>query len=194
MVDTYLASDNVTVLGGPSEISVDVDFGPAGDRGSNFFVGNGNPNIPTTVIGQTPQIFDMYINIAGASDEDSLYLFQYQNVDGTNVWTKLIKLIPNTYSTNSTGTFTNGERLINIPIANVVPSEIIGSVTSSNFNVQHSVLGTLPVASSISIDTLDTDSESNIILPITVYANEFDGSSWTALTGSRTVHLLITVV
>lgn len=194
MVDSYLASDNVTVLGGPSSISVDVDFGPIGDRGSAFFVGNGNPNLPSTTIGQTPQLFDMYINIAGPADEDSLYIFQYQNVDGTLYWVKLVKLIPNTYSENNTGSFINGERSINVPISNIVAPALIGNVTSSNFNVQTTILNNNVVASSVVISALEEDIDGNIVLPIIIKASEFDGTSWSALSGSKTVQLFITVV
>lgn len=43
MADVLLSSDELTVLGGPAEISVDVDFGPQGDRGSLMFVGPDKP-------------------------------------------------------------------------------------------------------------------------------------------------------
>jgi hypothetical protein len=194
MVDSYLASDNVTVLGGPSIISVDVDFGPTGDRGSSFFVGNGNPNLPSTVIGQTPQLFDMYINVAGAADEDSLYIFQYQNVDGSLYWVKLVKLIPNIYSENNTGSFLDGERSISVPIANIVAPSLVGDVTSANFNVQATILNTSVTASAISLGDIEQDIDDNYILPITIKASEFDGTDWTPLSGSKTIQLLITVV
>jgi hypothetical protein len=192
MPDVYLASDNVTVLGGPSSVNVSVDFGVQGERGSNFFVGYGVPGLSTTVIGQIPQIFDMYINVS-SSDPKYLYLYQYQNVDGSYSWVELLKLITNTYNQNSTTTFTAGSATINIPVVAVVPPETVGSLSASNFSIQHSILGTSPIASSLSVGTLATIS-GVLSIPITISAAIFNGTTWSNLTGQKTVQLSITVV
>ena len=67
MAEVILSTEDITVLGGPSSINVDVDFGPPGTRGSQIFIGQGNPNDPTTEIGQDViNILDLYINIKTA--------------------------------------------------------------------------------------------------------------------------------
>ena len=189
MADVLLSTDDLTVLGGPASISVDLDFGPSGDRGSQIFVGNGNPNI--TEIGQDPLAFDMYINLQ--SGDEYLYMYQYQNVDGVMTWKKLFKLIPNTYSLNSTGTFSAGSRTINIPVINIVPLSSVANLTAANFNIQYSVLGQNPVASGLSVGELTTVDDI-VVLPVTIEGLEYSSGSWSELSGQKTVHLFISVV
>lgn len=191
MAEVLLSADDITVLGGPSIREVNLNFGPQGSRGSQIFVGLGQPNIPG-VLGETPQIFDMYINLL-ASDEEYLYLYQYISVDGTPTWLRLLRLIPNTYLTNVTGDFDNGEFQVFIPVINVVPLSGVGNVTAANFNVQHTVVNDKPVASSITVGNLTT-LDGLIVLPITITAAEFDGASWALVDGEKPVQLLITIV
>lgn len=192
MAEVILSTDSLTVLGGPSAVDVQLDFGPEGDRGSNIFVGEGDPNLPSTTIGQDPAVFDLYINVL-ASDDDYLALYQYQNVDGSTTWVKIVKLIPNVYSTNSTGAFVNGERQINIPVISIVALDQIANLSAANFNIQHNILNTNPVASSISVGELLTQDDL-VILPLTIRAIEYSGGTWSNLSGQKTVHLFISVV
>lgn len=199
MADIVLNTDDLTVLGGPTSISVDVDFGPTGDRGSYILVGNGQPNDPSTIIGETPEVYDLYIN-ALSSDEEYMFIYQYLNVAGSLTWVRLMKLTPNTFSTNSTVEFVGGAATINIPIANIVPSyaNILAELTSDNFNIQATVSNQKAVASSISVSSIVTDGVTGIqLLPITINAAEFDSAGapkWVDLVGTKTVHLYITVV
>lgn len=194
MAEVVLSSDDLTVLGGPSVVSVDVDFGPTGDRGSQIFVGNGNPN--EVEIGQTPKIFDLYINLL-SSDNEYLNYYQYQNVDGTNVWVRLFSLIPFSKSDKTERTFVEGVATFNIPVANIVAEIDIESVSSANFNVQYSISGTNPIASAITIGepSLVFDILS---LPITINATEYALSGetlvWQPIDEDRLIDLFITMV
>ena len=190
MAEVILSSDDLTVLGGPSIVSVDVDFGPTGDRGSQIFVGNGNPNV--VEIGQTPKIFDLYINLL-SSDDEYLNYYQYQNVDGTNVWVRLFSLVPFSKSYKDEETFTAGVATFNIPIANIVSEIDVESVSSANFNVQHSISSTNPTSSGITIGepSLVFDILS---LPITINAVEYVSSTWQPVSGDRLIDLFITMV
>jgi hypothetical protein len=192
MSDIILSNDELTVLGGPAKINLEVDFGPQGDRGSQIFICNGDPN--ETAIGQTPKVFDLCINNL-TSHQDYLFYYQYINNAGTNEWVKLFKLLPNIYSNNYIKNFgTTGESIqINIPLINLVPSEVIGNISSSNFNVQHSILNQKPVASSIMVGEIVEDNN-DLILPITISALEYSLGNWSYLTGNKTVHIFITMV
>ena len=47
MADILLSNDDLTVFGGPETVSLDLDFGPTGDRG-NFIIGlQGDPRDAT---------------------------------------------------------------------------------------------------------------------------------------------------
>ena len=198
MPDVILSSEDLTVFGGPTSLNVEVDFGPEGSRGSNIFAGYGKPSLVQTIDngsikidGQTIQIFDMYINLL-TSDDEYLYLYQYHNVSGTDTWEPLVNLIPNTYSTNTQKTFVDGQVTINVPLISIDPSAV--GLSASDFNIQHSIVNNSnPVSSSLSVGSVF--SASGILsLPITIKAIEHDGSAWSNLSGSKMIHLLITVV
>ncbi len=193
MAEVLLSTEDITVLGGPSSVSVDVDFGPQGVRGSQIYVGEGDPNDPSTVIGQTDiKVLDLYINIK-PSDLEYLYVYQYVTENAVLFWKKLFKIIPNTKSLNSSATFTTGSTTINVPVNQIVNPDQVATVAASNFNVQATIQNANPVALSVQVGT-PSGSGSARAVPITVNATEYDGSAWSALTGSKTVQLLITVV
>jgi hypothetical protein len=190
MVDIVLDSEELIVLGGPSQVSVQVDLGGDGDRGSIFVVDSSEPNSITNsetneISGITVQAFDMYINTQNKK------MYQYVVGDGgALIWVEILSIIPNTYSVNKTVTFSSGEGTISdIAVTSIVDSGSTSGLTSANFNVQYSILGSSPIASSVSVSN-----PSGGNLPINLYATEFDGTTWSDLSGSKSVHLLITVV
>ena len=193
MADIILDTDELSVLGGPSTISLDVGIGPQGTRGSQIFVGSGQPNDPDTVIGQTPNIFDLYINLAPADDEYR-YLYQYQNVDGSDTWVKLLNLVPESYSDNNTVEFDTGVGTVNIPVSSITGTDSITNITGNDFNVQATIVNDNPCALTVSVaeDLVDFGGTSTI--EITINAIEYESSAWSDLGGTRTVYLLITMV
>ena len=192
MAEVVLSTEDLTVLGGPSSINVDLDFGNEGVRGSQIFIGEGDPNLEETIIGQEDiKILDLYINIK-ASDEEYLYLYQYVTENGVQSWKKLFKLIPNTKSVTNTVTFDSGVATINVPLNQIVPTEIVATAVAADFNVQATVENANPVAASIVIG--EPTGTTLRVLPITIHAARFSSGSWSALTGSNKVHLVITVV
>jgi hypothetical protein len=190
VVDVSLASDSLVVLSGPEVINVEVDLGPQGDRGSLIFVGNGKPDLVD--IGQTPNIFDLYINLL-TNDDEYLMIYQYVDVLGTLQWQTLTKLIPNTYVTNQSIDFST-VNYCHIPIADIVDPSYVGGTDASNFSVQVT-FGTsagFPIVSSIKTEVVTLSTIQN--LKITFYAKEFDGTDWIDISGSRTANLHISVV
>lgn len=185
---------DVSLIGGPSTVNVDLDFGPAGKRGSQIFVGYGNPNSPSTVIGQEAEINDIYINVQTSVPEEYLSGYQYKNDDGTLSWILVFKLLPNQYSVNKQISFTDGlaEDIV-IPLSDF--SSDPASLTPENISIQHSFIGSNPIASSLSINPdFVTVSGGVTALSFNVSAAEFGSSSWSNVTGSKTVHIFITVV
>lgn len=193
MAEVILSTEDITVLGGPSSVSVDVDFGPQGTRGSQIFVGEGDPNDPATVIGQSDiKILDLYINIK-PTDLEYLYVYQYVTETSVEYWKKLFRIIPNTKSLNSSATFTSGETTINVPVNQIVNADDVATVAAADFSVQATILNANPVALSVEIGEPSGTGSARAV-PITINAVEYSGSSWSALAGSKTVQLLITVV
>lgn len=196
MVDAYIISDELAVLGGPETVNVEVDFGPSGDRGSQIFVNTGKPVIGLdglTVLAPDCQLFDLYINILSTDDEYQ-YVYQLQNVLGTNTWVKLFKLVSNIYSKNYTETsFTSGVWEMNFPVAEIVPADFVGTAQAENFNIQYNVLNQNPLVSSMSIGEVNTVSGERV-LPISINASELIDGSFVALSGPKSVQLFITVV
>ena len=191
MVDVLLNTEDVVVLGPPETIDVLVDIGPQGTRGTKFIVGSGEPNAQTSsgvLLGQTLILNDMYIDASPGVDYG--YMYQYVSQPGGNTWTQVLKINPAIYSAIETVSFSSGNGSITIPITNIVT--VSGSpLTKSNFNVQYQIEGANPIASSIEVPAL-AGAGTNLV--INLHASQYSGGSWSALTGSKTVHLFISIV
>ncbi len=186
MVDVLLSNDDITVLGPPETLEVLVDIGPSGTRGSQFFIGVGNPN--TVDIGQTPILNDMYINVSPG--ENYGYMYQYVSEPGGDTWIEVLKISPTIYSQNYLAAFVSGEASITIPISNIVT--ITGTpLSAENFSVRYSIAHENPVSSSMSIPAL-VGSGDNLVINLS--AIEYDGSSWQNLEDEVTVHLFISLI
>jgi len=191
MADVVISNDDITVLAPPEVVELLVDIGPTGQRGSKFFVGTGDPNTLTsgqTIFSQDILLYDMYINTSPGADYG--YMYQYVSEPGGNVWTQVLNINPTLYSKKHTTTFTAGAASITVPIANIVT--VSGTpLTASNFNIQYSIEGANPVASSIQVPAL-AGAGTNLV--INLKAVKSVSGTWSNLTGEVTVHLFISVV
>jgi len=186
-VEVLVNTDDITVLGPPAEVKVQLDIGATGVRGSQVFVGTGHPN--EVSIGQTPILNDLYIN--NAPGDEYSYLYQYISSLGTNTWIPILKVNPTIYSANHLQTFTAGNTTITIPVASIV--QITGTpLTEENFSIKFSIGHSNPVAASIS--TVAITGTSNENLSISLQAAELDAGIWEDLSATVTVHVLITVI
>jgi hypothetical protein len=173
MVDVLLNTDDVVVIG------------------SKFIVGSGEPNALTAsgvLFGNTLILNDMYINTAPG--ENYGYMYQYISQAGGNSWVQVLKVSPAIYSAVEVITFTSGAGSITIPISNIVT--VSGSpLTASNFNVQFQIEGANPIASSMEIPAL-AGAGTNLV--INFDAVQYSSGTWSLLTGSKNVHLFISIV
>lgn len=183
MPEVLLSNDDVTVLGPPSTIELLVDIGPQGIRGSQVFVGTGNPN--SIEIGQEPELNDLYINTSPGADYG--YLYQYVSEPGGNTWIQILKMNPTIYSKNHSVTFSGGTAEVIIPIADITSAET--AFTADNFSIQYSIAHSNPVASSITLVSISGDD-----LVIDLEAIEYSSSTWSNLAEEVVVHFFITIV
>lgn len=194
MVDVIYSDNSLTVLGGPEEVNVDVDFGPQGDRGSRIYVGNGKPD--NVDIGQIPNTFDVYINLLPSSDE-YLNIYQYMEVLGTNQWETISRLNFNNYSEKKSIDFSTEINYAFIPTSAVLSNpSYIGNLDASNYSVQATFESSseYPIAHSIKTELIPASESDVEKLKITFYAKEFTGTEWVTPDGSRTANISISVV
>jgi len=188
MSDISLSTNTVTVLGGPTQLDVNVDFGPAGQRGSLFFVGFGNPNdLDLNSDFGTDQVLekDVFINVLRSDDEFS-FLYQYDSSSGN--WNTVANILPVLYADNLTRTFQNGQINLTLNIPSIVNLNTVQNLSAENFNIQYNILGQGITSSTMTIGTI-----SNNILPVTINAIEYDGDSWSPVNGTKTIHLVVTL-
>lgn len=178
-------------LAPPEIVDLLVDVGATGTRGSQVFVGVGDPNV--IEIGQTPLLNDLYINTSPGADYG--YLYQYVSEPGANTWIEVLELNPTIYSVNHTTTYVNGIAQIVIPISNITSET---SLTASNFSVQFSIVNDNPVAASMSIPAL-AGGNTNLVINFKAVEHRTDVDSgpyadWAVLEGEVTTHLFITIL
>ena len=145
MPEVLVDNDDITVLGPPTEIDLLVDIGPEGTRGSQVFIGTGDPN--SVGIGQTPELNDLFINTSPGADYG--YLYQYVSEPGGDVWIEVLKINPTIFSKNYSVVFSSGAGSITIPVDDITAAET--AFTAENFSVQYSIAHNNPTASSIEI-------------------------------------------
>jgi hypothetical protein len=199
MVDINLVTDDITVLGGPSSISVDLDIGPVGARGSFIFTGDGKPSqiqesqyLPS---GYSLQTFDMYIN-KKSTDDEYMFLYQYKNTGFITEWQKVIRLTPNTFVINQVRDFVDGVTNIEFSPYSAFPS--YSNISASDLSIQCTILNQNPVSAGVFVSDIVVSGDLQV-LPISIDAIEAtrDGSGnivWSPLNGQKVVQLHITMV
>jgi len=198
MADILLSNDDLTVFGGPETISLDLDIGPQGDRGSIIIGVLGDPrdaNVAATIVQET-QALDIAIDYQPVSTTYKT-VFQKVSSGGSLQWTPLISLKTNYYSSIKDVTAANG--VLTIPPINV--SEIYGSsgitaATSEAFNVQYSISSpdtAGPLSTNLVVKDLIT-SQGFLALPLEIKGVEYIDNTWQPMAGPKRVHLFITVV
>lgn len=191
MTDVWLNTEDITVLGPPEVVELLVDIGPKGDRGSQIYVGSGNPNSlmsGTTLFGNEIFLNDLYINTSPGANYG--YMYQYISQPGGNSWVEILEINPTIYSKSFLTTYVDGVAEIVIPISNIVT--VSGTpLTSDNFSIQYSIAHINPVATSMQVPGLVG---SGTELVINFSGIEYTGSAWQNINDSVTTHIFITIV
>ena len=182
-IDVILESPQVVVLGGPSNIQVQLDTGATGQRGSTTYIGSGLPSSSTIPNYSLILPGDLYINVAPGVNYS--WLYQYLVKPGGNNWEPILSLNPALYNAVYEVSFVAGEATISIPVLNITTTST--GLTSDNFAVTFDFENLNPISASLKSKSLTSG---NLVLVFT--AAEFDGSSWSALVDAS-VRLSISV-
>jgi len=198
MADILLSNDDLTVFGGPETISLDLDIGPQGDRGSIILGSNGNPqdaNVNAAIV-QSLQALDIAIDYNPASTTYKTVFQRVATATGTQ-WTQLFNLKTNYYSSIKDVTAANGTlTLTPINVADIYGSSGITAATSESFNIQYSVSSSDasgPLATTLLVKPLIT-SQGFLALPLEIKGVEYIDNVWQPMAGPKRIHLFITVV
>jgi len=216
MVNVILSSDDITVLGGPTRLDVDLNVGASGTRGSIIFNGFGNPNslsVSGSDFPTRPQPFDIFIDVDPASDS-YLKAYQYVNRDGVSSWVVAFQLNQETYRVNKVLDFSAGEAGILVNLTELGIDKVIFeeyenssaffnvSATLSNIEVTEINSGSYPSALPAAFSFVVKDSYSDdpekitgssefpFFLPIDFTALEFSGGSWSAIDDKKIIAYL----
>jgi hypothetical protein len=198
LADILLSNDDLTVFGGPETISLDLDFGPTGDRGSIIVGSLGNPqdiNVHKVIV-QDIQPLDIAIDYSPSSPTYKTVFQRVATATGSQ-WTPMLSLKTNFYSeTKGPLTPVNGKLTIApINLASIYDLAE-GTISSSRFSVQYSISSPEtagPLATNLIIKEVDT-TQGFIALPLEIEGVEYLDGEWVAMSGPKYVHLFITVV
>ena len=134
-IDTIISNDELVVVGPPASVSVSVDIGPQGERGSQFYSGVGTPaqNAASLV---DAKINDLYINRLLGGNYGVVYKLNAE--PGGSSWQAILKFQPISYSIQKLVNFTTGTASVSIPLAsfydnapeNLDPNSILVQATS----------------------------------------------------------------
>jgi hypothetical protein len=196
MADILLSNEDLTVFGGPETISLDLDIGPQGDRGSIILASNGNPqdaNVHSDLLNVPEGIeaLDVAIDINPYSDTYKTVFQRIATTSGTQ-WTEMLSLKTNYYSSVKPVTAVNG--ILTIPPINLTDIADEINLTSANFSIQYSVSSPTggPLATSLVVkDVVDSPIRA---LPLEIKGVEYIDNAWQPMAGLKRVHLFITVV
>ena len=183
MVDVNVASQEVSVISGPSTISVNVGIGASGPRGSTIFVAESTPELFfVTEVSEALglQSFDLYIN-TDRTDSGYLYLYQFVDSDGGTTWEPITRIVPTQINVTEELTFTTGSATLQIPLTDYYPESLIDEVVLGTVNVTATVENANPVAISVVSKNIAENT-----LSIVFKAASLDGT-WSLLSGSNTV-------
>ncbi len=171
-VDVLVSTPEITVLGPPTQLDVQLDVGPRGQRGSQTYVGSGLPSSSTIANYSDVLPGDLYINVAPGANYS--YLYQYVVRPAGNEWIEVLRIEPAIYRALFEVEFVAGTAEISIPISNITTAT--AAFVADNFAIEFSFEHSNPVAASITSKTI---SSSNLVIDFA--AVEFNGTSWVDL-------------
>ena len=120
-IDTIISNDELVVVGPPASVSVSVDIGPQGERGSQFYSGVGLPTAAANAASLVDaKVNDLYINRLLGGNYGVVY--KLNAAPGGTLWQSILKFQPISHSIQKLVNFTSGTGSISIPLADFYSS------------------------------------------------------------------------
>lgn len=187
-IDVVLESQEVVVLGGPSNVEIQLDTGATGTRGSLAYAGAGLPSSSTIPNYSSILPGDLYVNTAPGANYS--WLYQYLIKPGGGTWEPILQLNPALFHAVYEVAFVSGTATISIPVNNIAAGST--GLTADNFAVVCTFENVNPISFSISSKSV-SGSPSNLVLEIS--ALEYSSGSWIDfVSSSAKVALFIRVI
>jgi hypothetical protein len=183
-INVVLEDPQLTVLGPPAQVTLNVNSGEKGSRGSRIFTGTGNPNNSGLLTDKVLE--DLFIRTDFGNDYGAIY--QYSSLPGGPEWVKVLNFQPISYSKRHNLFFTSGSVSASVVVTDFYEDVPI-SISASNFVTQVSIENNMPVAFSHT-KTYITSSKTLIL---NIYGSGLSASSWLSLSGSVNVNIGINV-
>jgi hypothetical protein len=185
-INVVLEDPQLTVLGPPASITLNVNSGEQGPRGNKTYSGVGNPNNSSLLSDKI--LGDLFIRTDVGPDYGVVY--QYVSVPGGPEWQKILNFQPIRYNVFSNLEFVNGSASVIIPLASFYIDAPL-SLTANNFVSQVSANSNNPVA--IGTTKLLTSGTTRSLV-LYINAAEFASASWSYLSGSANLNISLFVV
>jgi len=119
-IDTIISNDELVVVGPPASVSVSVDIGPQGERGSQFFTGVGPPSENSSIL-TSAKINDLYINRRLDGGKYGV-VYKLDAIPGGSIWQEVLKFQPLAYSVQKIINFSAGSGSTSIALADFYSS------------------------------------------------------------------------
>jgi len=119
-IDTIISNDELVVVGPPDSVSVSVDIGPQGERGSQFYYGVGAPEQNQAIV-EGARLKDLYINQSSSGTKYGT-VYMLNAVTGGTVWQEVLRFQPLAYSLKKIVNFIAGSGSISIPLSDFYSS------------------------------------------------------------------------
>lgn len=188
--DVVLDTEDLLVLGPVSNVELQSDIGPTGRRGSRFFVGSGDPNIPGVIPAtEQIQIGDFFINSSASSRYGWLYIY---DAGQNNIvsWREAVRLQPAIYSNNVQFNFSNGLATTSIPISDITSDTSI--INTNKYVVQITPISAEPLLVNLQQKRIDAPSYDS--LELDVRAIRYFLGSWVPHDGLVTLGITVSVL
>jgi hypothetical protein len=185
-INVVLDTNELTVLGPPDSIDLQVDVGAKGDEGSYIYSGTGDPNVVTgPFVSREERLSDIFFRV------DNNTFYQYISLPGGSQWEVISNVNPLIYNLIKNVNFTAGSGSTSILLNSFFPNapEIL---TPENISIQLTTEGTNPAVVSLNSKAITSGVTRSLLLEFV--AAEYVAGTWENMSGSANLALTVNIV